>query len=50
MATGQEDKGLTPKGPRVIFSKNEQNLPFLAQEAQMNFFSLFFTFNHRILQ
>jgi hypothetical protein len=40
---------LTPKGPRVFFSKNAPNLPFLAQEAQMNFFSLFCTFNHRIL-
>jgi hypothetical protein len=40
---------LTPKGPRVIFSKNAPNLPFLAQEAKMNFFSLFCTFNCRIL-
>jgi hypothetical protein len=40
---------LTPEGPRVFFSKNAPNLPFLAQEAQMNFFSLFCTFNHRIL-
>jgi hypothetical protein len=38
---------LTPKGPRVFFSKNAPNLPFLAQEAQMIFFSLFFTFNVR---
>jgi hypothetical protein len=34
---------LTPKGPRVFFSKNTPNLPFLAQEAQMKFFSLFCT-------
>jgi hypothetical protein len=33
----------------VFFSKNAPNLPFLAQEAQMKFFSLFFTFNCRIL-
>jgi hypothetical protein len=32
---------LTPKGPRVFFSENAPNLPFLAQEAQMNVFSLF---------
>jgi hypothetical protein len=32
---------LIPKGPRPFFSKNTPNLPFLAQEAQMNFFSLF---------
>jgi hypothetical protein len=40
---------LTPKGPRGVFLQNAPNLPFLAQEAQMNFFSLFFTFNCRIL-
>jgi hypothetical protein len=27
---------LSPKGPRIFFSKNNPNLPFLAQEAQMN--------------
>jgi hypothetical protein len=33
---------LTPKGPRVFFSKkNPPNLPFLAQEAKMNFFHFF---------
>jgi hypothetical protein len=32
---------LTPKGLRPFFSKNTPNLPFLAQEAQMNFFKLF---------
>jgi hypothetical protein len=32
---------LTPKGPRVFFSKNAPNLPFLAQEVQMNFFHFF---------
>jgi hypothetical protein len=32
---------LTPKGPRVFFSKNAPNLPFLAQEEKMKFFSLF---------
>jgi hypothetical protein len=31
---------LIPKGPKVLFSKNAPNLPFLAQEAQMKFFSL----------
>jgi hypothetical protein len=30
-----------------FFQKNTPNLPFLAQEAQMNFFKLFFTFNLR---
>jgi hypothetical protein len=48
---------LTPKEPRPFFVKNQghfsqkdtPNLPFLAQEAQMNFFSLFCTFNCRIL-
>jgi hypothetical protein len=40
---------LTPKGPRVFFSENALNLPFLAHEAKMNFFSLFRTFNCRIL-
>jgi hypothetical protein len=39
--------GLTPKGPSPFFSKSTPNLPFLAQEVQMNFFSLFFTFNYR---
>jgi hypothetical protein len=34
--------GLTPKGPRPFFSKNTPNLP-------NEFFSLFCTFNHRIL-
>jgi hypothetical protein len=33
----------------VFFSKNAPNLPFLAQEAQMKFFSSFCTFNCRIL-
>jgi hypothetical protein len=33
----------------MFFSKNAPNLPFLAQEAQMNFFPLFGTFNRRIL-
>jgi hypothetical protein len=40
---------LIPKGLGVFFSKNSPNLPFLAQEAKMNFFSLFCTFNCRIL-
>jgi hypothetical protein len=33
----------------VFFSKDAPNLPFLAQEAQMRFFSLFCTSNRRIL-
>jgi hypothetical protein len=33
----------------VFFLKNVPNLPFLAQEAQMNFFSFFRTFNCMIL-
>jgi hypothetical protein len=32
---------LTPKGSRVYFSKKAPNLPFLAQEAQMNFIHFF---------
>jgi hypothetical protein len=40
---------LTPKGPRGVFLQKRSNLPFLAQEAQMNFFSLFCTLNQRIL-
>jgi hypothetical protein len=32
---------LPPKGLRVFFSKNAPNLPFLAQEAKMNFFHFF---------
>jgi hypothetical protein len=40
---------LTPKGPRVFFSKNAPNLPFLAQEAKTKYFSLFCTFNCKIL-
>jgi hypothetical protein len=43
------DTILTPKGPRPFFSKNTPNLPFLAQEAQMKYFLLFFTFSYRIL-
>jgi hypothetical protein len=37
------------KDQGVFFSKNAPNLPFLAQEAQMKFFSFFYTFNCRIL-
>jgi hypothetical protein len=37
-------KSLTPKGPRPFFSKNAPNLPFLAQDAQMIFFSIFLHF------
>jgi hypothetical protein len=41
---------LTPKGLRGVFSKkNTPNRPFLAQEALLNFFSFFCTFNRRIL-
>ena len=43
------DLFLIPKGLSPFFSKNTPNLPFLAQEVQMNFFLLFCTFNHRIL-
>jgi hypothetical protein len=32
---------LTPKGPRLFFSKNTLDLPYQAQEAQMNFLKFF---------
>jgi hypothetical protein len=34
----------TPKGQSSFFSKNTSKLPFLAQEAQTNFFNFFFAF------
>jgi hypothetical protein len=34
-------QALIPKGPRPFFLKNTPNLPFLSQEAQMNFFYFF---------
>jgi hypothetical protein len=40
---------ITPKGPRGDFLQKHSNLPFLAQEAQMNIFSLFRIFNCGIL-
>jgi hypothetical protein len=39
----------TLKAQGVFLSKNAPNLPFLAQEAQTILFSLFCTFNRRIL-
>jgi hypothetical protein len=41
--------GLTPKGQKHFFSKNNQNCHFLAHEAQMNFFKFFKFFNCNIL-
>jgi hypothetical protein len=32
---------LTSKGPRVFFSNNAPNIPFLAQKEKMNFFHFF---------